>query len=74
MSEKILALAICPAADPECGPCERKAKAAYARLSASGYVIVPREPTDEMIAAGEDRMLAADVWSAMLAAAQEQPK
>ena len=48
------------------------------RLSAAGYEIVPREPTDEMLHASTMKVPTWDdeasrrKWSAMLAAAQEQ--
>lgn len=46
------------------------ADAILSALSAAGYAVVPREPTEAMIVAGEQEPLMSDAYRAMLAAGE----
>lgn len=54
------------------------ARAALSALNEAGFVVVPREPTEAMVEAGDARLDAeqgwdlSDIWSAMLSAALNQ--
>ena len=67
---------------------EDDATAILAALDAAGYVVVPREPTDEMVVAGDERIIEAlndhtfalrpitpadDAYRAMIAAQESKP-
>lgn len=44
---------------PSARKCDEYADAILAALDSAGYVVVPREPTDEMVVAGDERIIEA---------------
>ncbi len=81
---EIVALRVCPVAcKVACPSCRRKADNALAALTASGFAVVPVEPTEAMYRAAEDANPFAfihnpwtridEIWKPMLAAANKEP-